>query len=113
MTDVYAQNIEKLRAQFEETSPITQKGFDDMIEARVGISDEELQETIESVTVGKTRKIYFLIHGLFKKADETDMLSVQFILADTIEDAIQQLEEIGEFVFDDGPSTIPRLRVRR
>ena len=112
MTDLRTRAIEQITKQFEETQPISQDMLDLMIAARqaANVPDETIQELVDSVTVGKTRFVYFLLED--PAGDSA--LSILKITAVTIDEAVATLENIGTFTFIEGLENVqlPRLRKR-
>jgi len=96
--------LQQLANQHERTPPITLEALKEMVEQRktIGITDGEIEELVKSVTPGTTRAYYFMLE------QDGQPLSIMKVLADSVEQAMEKLDNIGKLV-DAGSGDIPRL----
>ena len=105
--------IDKIKLQFDENDVITLEGLEQMVERRrkSGWTEQAIQEFIDSITVDVTKTIYFF--GSYRSISDTaPKMSVYKTFANSVAEAIVKLEAIGEFMEDDSPISIPRLRMQ-
>lgn len=116
-TNYREKGLEKIRQQFNESTPITLEELEKMVASRRerGVPETTIQAFTDSIVVGETRFVYFMLydHDYPEAVGTTEKgplrATVLKATAISVAEAVAKLDDAGKFIEQDDVTSLPRL----
>jgi len=111
MTNNREDGITKLREQWDAGGALNAGDIEQLVATRRkhGMSEEDIDKFRADITPDVSRFVFFFSYPPVDNEDGVKRVEVMRIIADSIEEAIEKLDDHGKFIEQGGEGSLPRL----